>query len=102
MDEKETEKIETYFVEALGCLLDVRMALNAAKMGASIEKGSLTRVGRDFGYQQGIIDVCDELISYASGEVKLQDAIDELMEAKQRIMGTEQIPEERIEGMDVV
>ena len=100
MDEK--ERIESYLVEVDSCLLDVRKALNGAKMGASVEKGSLIRVGRDFKYQQGIIDVCDELISYASGEVKLQDAIDELMEAKQRIMGTEQIPEERIEGMDVV
>ena len=76
------------------------MALDGAKMGASIEKGDLVRVGRDFGYQQGIIDVCDELSKYASGELSLQEAVRELLEAKRKMMEGQQQP--KPDGMEVL
>ena len=80
------EKAERYLVEVVGCLMDVRLALEGARLGAGVEKGNLIRVGRNFSYQQGILDVCEELSKYASGEVKLQDAINELLEAKRKMV----------------
>ena len=98
--ERRTEMVESYLVEVVGCLMDVRMALGGAQLGASVEKGDLVRVGRDFGYQQGIIDVCDEIAKYASGEVNLQDAINSLLEAKKQSM--EQTQQPKGIGMEVV
>lgn len=99
MDEK--EKIEQYLVEVVGCLMDVRMALDGARAGAGMEKGNLIRVGRDFGYQQGILDVCDELSKYASGEQNLQEVIEELIKAKEKMMEEAQEPPKETNGMEV-
>ena len=96
----DTERIEQYLVDVVGCLMDVRMALDGAKMGASIEKGDLIRVGRDFSYQQGIIDVCSEISKYASGEIDLQEAVKELLEAKRKIMEGQQ--QATPDGMEVL
>ena len=102
MSKKEEEKIEQYLVDVVDCLVDVRMVLNGAKMSASIEKGDLIRVGRDFSYQQGIIDVCEELSKYASGEVSLQDSIMKLLEAKQKMMEEQQQQQVPSDGMEVL
>ena len=100
MDKKELEKVEAYLAEVVGCLMDVRMALEGASMGAGMEKANLIRVGRSFGYQQGILDVCEELSKYASGERNLQETIEKLIKAKTEIM-EEQMQAPAPTGMEI-
>ena len=98
MDEK--EKIEVYLAEVTERLFDAVTAMEAGKMGAEIEKADLTRVGRGFAYQQGIIDFSRELLKYATGELSLKTVVEELIKAKQQIMQAEQ-PAKGKQGMEV-
>lgn len=96
----ETKKIEEYLAEVVERLSDVVTAMEAGKMGAELEKADLTRVGRGFAYQQGIIDFSRELLKYATGELSLKTVVEELMKAKQQMMQAEQ-PATAPSGMEV-
>ena len=85
----ETEKVEEYLAEVVERLFDVVTAMEAGKMGAEIEKADLTRVGRGFAYQQGIIDFSREVLKYATGELNLKTVVEELMRAKRNLVEME-------------
>ena len=104
LPDREVLVVQNYLTEVVERLMDVEAALNGAKTGASIEKGSLIRVGRDSRYQQGIIDVCDEIMRYATGEESLKIAIEEVLKARKQMMEAEQKqkPMDSTYGKDVL
>ena len=101
---RDVDTVQTYLSEVVERLVDVMTALEGGKFAASVEKGNLTHVGRSFEYQQGMIDICDEIAKYATGEVSLTSAIAELVEAKKKMEKTEETEESVNDssGMEVV
>lgn len=69
----EKEKIEEYLVEVTNRLLDTQTFMEALKHTVTSDKTVLIRNGQSFAYQQGILDILDELKVYASGDRNFQE-----------------------------
>ena len=83
MDEK--EKIEQYLVDVVGRLMDVQEAFSAIEVHAYMEKIALIKDGKDFRYQQAIIDIVSEIRKYATGEVDLHKIMDEMIATQKQV-----------------
>lgn len=77
-EEKYLEKIEEQLVDVTERLYDVERSFEGLSMIVTGEKRVLIQHGQDFRYQQGILDVVEDVGHYAKGEASLQEDTDTL------------------------
>ena len=73
-----TDNVYDYLTPAVNRLFDVMDALYSLKVVVNIEKRGLIQQGQSFAYQQGILDIVDELYDYASGERSLKEEVKDI------------------------
>ena len=79
------DKIESYLVEVVGRLMDTQMALESIQRTASFIKQKMLEEGKNFVYQQAMIDIATELYRYATGEDNLQEIIEKIAREQQNV-----------------
>jgi hypothetical protein len=73
-------KAEDYLSEVTERLFDVLEAFDALYYTVLLEKRNLIQTGQVFTYQQGVLDVVEDLSKYARGERSLQNEKKEVRE----------------------
>ena len=79
------ERIESYLVEVVGRLMDTQTALESIQRTASFIKQKMLEEGKNFVYQQAMIDIATELYRYATGEDNLQEIIERIAREQQNV-----------------
>lgn len=73
INELERDIIEDQFANVSERLYDVLRGFEGLEAMVTAEKRVLIEHGQDFRYQQGILDVIDDVGHYAKGEASLQE-----------------------------